>query len=99
VNFEFENELWRWERRSALYTFISLTEDVEEEVLEVAGGLLNGWGSVRVDATIGITVFRTSVFPSSDTGRYMLPVKKSVCAAERIAVGDTVTVLMSLVDF
>lgn len=94
--FEFDAELWRWEARTETWTFVSLPTDVADEVLDLAGPVERGFGSVRVEVTIGATVWRTSIFPSSDT--YVLPVKKSVRAAEGLSIGDTVRVRIHLVD-
>jgi len=94
--FEFDAELWRWEARTETWTFVSLPTDVADEVLDLAGPVERGFGSVRVEVTIGATVWRTSIFPSSDT--YVLPVKKSVRAAEGLSIGDTVRVRIRLVD-
>ncbi len=94
--FEFDAALWRWEARTETWTFVSLPTDVADEVLDLAGPVERGFGSVRVEVTIGTTVWRTSIFPSSDT--YVLPVKKSVRAAEGLSIGDTVRVRIHLVD-
>jgi len=47
-------------------------------------------GSVRVAVTVGTTSWRTSVFPDSKTGAYLLPVKNAARVAEHLAVGDKV---------
>lgn len=55
-----------------------------------------GWGSVKVSATIGETTWETSIFPSKDTGGYMLPVKKAVRTAEKLLEGNDVTVRLKI---
>ena len=47
---------------------------------------------MRVEATIGGSTWRTSVFPESAGDSYVLPVKKPVRVAERIEPGDKVEV-------
>ena len=49
------------------------------------------FGSVRVEASVGATTWRTSVFPDKVRG-YVLPVKAAVRRAEGLDVGDDVTV-------
>lgn len=98
MEFTFDADLWRWERRHAFYTFVSLPADVEDHALALAGDLLRGWGSLRVEATIGSSTFVTSVFPLGDEKAYALPVKRAVRDAEGLAVADTVTVTLRLVD-
>ncbi|WP_456845887.1 DUF1905 domain-containing protein [Cellulomonas sp. P5_C6] len=98
MSYEFEAPLWLWEaRRTDAWTFVSLPTEVADEVLDLVGDRTRGFGSVRVEVTVGATVWRTSIFPSSDT--YVLPVKKAVRRAESLEVGDPVRVELTLVDF
>jgi hypothetical protein len=99
MDFTFKTDLWRWTSRPSYLTFLTLPSDVEDQVLVMAGDLLRGWSSVRVDARIGTTTFRTSVFPISEANAYALPVKRSVRDAEGLHDGDVVTVSLRLVDF
>ena len=98
MSYAFEAPLWLWEaRRTDAWTFVSLPTELADEVLDLVGDRARGFGSVRVEVTVGGTVWRTSIFPSSDT--YVLPVKKAVRRAESLEVGDTVPVRLTLVDF
>lgn len=98
TGYAFEAPLWLWEaRRTDAWTFVSLPTAVADEVLDLVGDRARGFGSVRVEVTVGGTVWRTSIFPSSDT--YVLPVKKAVRRAESLEVGDPVQVTLTLVDF
>ena len=95
---EFDAALWRWDARSDSWTFVSLPTDLADEVLDLAGPHVRGFGSVRVEVTVGRTTWRTSLFPDSKSATYVLPVKKAVRAAEGLAVGDTVHVGLRLLD-
>ncbi|KQY44415.1 DUF1905 domain-containing protein [Cellulomonas sp. Root137] len=95
---EFDAPLWLWSaRRTDAWTFVSLPTALADDVLDLVGDGARGFGSVRVDVTVGATTWRTSIFPSTDT--YVLPVKKAVRRAEDLDVGDTVHVRLTLVDF
>ena len=87
--FEFDSELWLWDAKDA-WTFASVPAELTEEIRVTAPP--RGFGSVRVEVTIGQTTWRTSVFPSSELGCFVLPVKKAVRTAEDVEAGDTVTV-------
>ena len=54
------------------------------------------WGSVYVEATIGGTTWRTSLFPSKQAGGWLLPLKAAVRKAERIVEGTEVEVSLAL---
>ncbi len=47
-----------------------------------------------MEAKIGKTNWRTSIFPDSKSGTYLLPVKATVRRVEGIDDGDTVSVLV-----
>ncbi|MET0162759.1 MAG: DUF1905 domain-containing protein [Microbacteriaceae bacterium] len=100
MRFTFDAELYRWAARKELWTFVDLPEDAADMIREVVGDQTGGWGSVRVDARIGGTGFRTSIFPGGESGTYLLPVKKAVREAEGLLLGDLVEgVEVELVDF
>ncbi len=97
---EFRAPLWRWKAReesSSSWFFVTLPKEASDEIEDRFGGL-RGFGSVRVEVTVGSTTWRTSVFPSSEHEAFVLPVKKAVRQAEDIADDSTITVLLSVVD-
>lgn len=96
---EFDAELWVWDaRRADSWTFVSLPADVSEEIREVADGPRRGFGSVRVQVTIGGSTWKTSIFPDKASGSYVLPVKRAVRKAEALDEGDTASVTVELID-
>ena len=54
------------------------------------------WGSVYVEATIGNTTWRTSLFPSKQAGGWLLPLKAAVRKAEKITEGMVVEARLGL---
>jgi hypothetical protein len=98
MQLEFEAELWIWDvRREDGWTFVSLPVDASDEIRDLTGGQRRGFGSVRVEARIGATVWRTSIFPDSKRGAYVLPVKKAVRKARKLAAGDVAHVSLELI--
>lgn len=99
VRVDFEAELWVWAaRRDESWTFVSLPIDASDEIRELTEGERRGFGSVRVEARVGATVWRTSIFPDSKQGAYVLPVKRAVRKAHKLEPGDLVAVSVALVD-
>ncbi len=99
VTWHFEAPLWLWDARQAdAWTFVSLPTDVADEVLEAGEAVTRGFGSLRVEVTVGATTWRTSIFPSKGLATYVLPVKRAVRRAEGLDEGDTVRVGLRLVD-
>ena len=88
--------LWRWTTPSApaAWFFVTIDGEAGEALSGTAlmrrlEGNSRGFGSLKVAATIGGTTFKTSVFPSKETG-WLLPVKASVRKAEGLTAGDAV---------
>ena len=92
----FTATLWRWEAQDA-WRFVTVPVD-HADAIRLGGGPPKGFGSVRVEATVGGTTWRTSVFPDSHRGSYVLPVKKAVRQAEDLDDGDPVTVTLHVLD-
>ena len=76
--------------------FMSVPEELSDEIRAHAMIVRRGFGSVRVEATIDDVTWRTSVFPSKSSGGYFLPVKIDVCRRARLAAGEPVTVQLEL---
>jgi hypothetical protein len=55
-----------------------------------------GFGSAKVTATIGETVWQTSIFPEKESGGWFLPVKKAVREAEGLDEGALVRAEIAL---
>ena len=93
----FTAELWRHEGEASWW-FVTVPPEVSDDVREGAGAGRPGFGSVRVEVTVGTTTWRTSVFPDSRRGTYLLPVKKDVRTREHLDDGAPVTVSLEVVE-
>ena len=94
---EFEGEVFRWAARlDSDWYFAALPLDLSEAVRETQT-YRRGFGGVRVEATIGTSTWRTSVFPQSD-GAYVLPLKRAVRDREGIEPDAVVLVGLAVLD-
>jgi hypothetical protein len=93
VSLVFSARLIAW-RGPAPFVFAPIPDDLTPEVRFAAHEASYGWGVVPVTATIGATVFTTSLFPRD--GGYLLPIKVAVQRAERIGVGDEVAATITI---
>ena len=89
--------LWLWSGGQGSWHFLTVPEDQTSEIRAESMARRGGFGSVRVEAAIGDTVWRTSVFPQR-SGGYILPVKASVRRDAGIALGDDVTFRIKLLE-
>lgn len=97
----FEAEVWRWDARREDWFFVSVPETFSEDIAEIIA-IPRGFGSVRVQATIGSTTWRTSIFPSVDpisSGKaYVLPLKRAVREAEALEPSCECAVTLQILD-
>lgn len=94
--------LWRWTSSTGTGTWHFLTIDgAAGEALSGTALMrrleksIGGFGSLKVSARIGDSVFKTSLFPSKELG-WLLPVKASVRKAEGVSEGDVVEVVLEV---
>ena len=89
----FTSLVWIWKGSDAAgrWFFVTVPDEQSGEIKAHAFGTPRGFGSVKVEATIGDVAWRTSVFPLN-SGGYLLPLKAEVRRRAAISAGDDVTV-------
>ena len=87
VLYSFDSELWLWATEGATWAFVTVPNDISDAI-EATIPTKRGFGSVRVEVTIGTTTWRTSLFPDKSRGAYILPIKKAVRKAESLDIGE-----------
>lgn len=91
----FEGVVRRHDGEAAWY-FVTLPLDLADDIRATSEPA--GFGSVRVEVTIGTTTWRTSVFPDKGSGSFVLPVKAQVRAREHLDDDSAATVMLTVVD-
>ena len=97
-SYTFTTTLWEMSTTAAAWVFVTVPAEASEAIRSVPRPPRPGFGSIRVRASIGGTTWSTSIFPDSKVGCYVLPVKKSVRAAEGIERGDAARVTVEVLD-
>lgn len=76
--------------------FLTIDGEVAAAIRAATAGRTGGFGSVKVEACIGGTSWRTSLFPSKEAGGYLLPLKAAVRRAEGVREDMPTTVALTL---
>ena len=76
--------------------FITLPEDVADEIRARVAGSPSPFGMARVEATIGTTTWSTSLYADTERASFLLPIKRDVRRREEIGAGDVVEVALRL---
>lgn len=89
-SFSFKAKVRLWPGETAAWHFILVPKDISAPLREKYKGLHRGWNSIKVKATIGKTVWDTSIFYDTKSAQYLLPVKAAVRKQESLYDGDEV---------
>ena len=93
MNIEFDGDIWFW-RGPAPWFFVTVPAEQSHDLKAISKIVTYGWGVIPVNARIGNTAWKTSLFPKD--GRYIVPIKASVRTAERLEEGDHVAVRLQV---
>lgn len=93
MDMTFRGEVFEW-RGPAPFHFVALPGREAAEMADLAAEVTYGWGMIPVSGRIGRSEFTTSLWPKE--GTYYVPLKDAVRRAERIDLGDTITVSLSV---
>jgi hypothetical protein len=98
MKYQFEGTVRLWPANEKFH-FLPLPKDVSDEIFEISDGLTAGFGSLKVEARIGVTIWRTSIFPDSKLGVFELPLKAEVRKKNDLIVGSVATCEIELLGF
>lgn len=96
VKFDLKGKLWKYEGKAAWF-FFTIDTDTSNEI-KTLNDVFAGFGSVKVEVTIGSSVWLTSLFPNKKTGEYFLPIKAAVRKQEDLNEGDMVDYSVKLMN-
>lgn len=98
MKIEFEGTVRLWPANEKFF-LLGLPKDLSADIFEISDGLTNGWGSLKVEARIGTTVWRTSIFPDKKLGIFELPLKALVRQQNNLDVGSGTICEIELLGF
>lgn len=90
------SKVWLYSGEGGAWHFVNTDKKLADELRKTYQSHRRGFGSIPVMATIGKTSWKTSIFPESRSGTYVLPLKAKVRQAEEIQSGDAVTFKLSI---
>ena len=93
MDLEFSGEIIHW-RGPAPFHFVTVPDEQSAEIEAVSSLVTYGWGAIPVNARIGQTDFKTSLFPKGEF--YLVPIKDAVRRTEKLMLGDQVSVHLHL---
>ena len=89
----FSGPIWEW-RGPAPYHFVTVPEEPAGMIEAASEMVTYGWGMIPVEVQLGDTHWKTSLWPKD--GGYIVPLKDAVRKAEKLDVGDTVEISLTV---
>lgn len=96
MEFEMRRKLSLFEGEKVSWHFILLPKGLSRDLRKFFAGMTGGFGSLPVEVKVGKTIWKTSIFPESKDGAFMLPVKAEVRKKENLKAGDMVSFTLSI---
>lgn len=96
TRFSFSGNVWLYPSNAGAWHFVTVPKNISTSISERFGKVKRGWGSLPIEAKIGKTVWKTSIFPDSKSGTYILPLKALVRKSEGIFQDDAVSLTFTI---
>jgi Domain of unknown function (DUF1905) len=94
MQFRFTAPLWLYSGKGAWH-FVTLPKSAADEI-RFFNTSVKGFMPIPVTVQINDTVWKTSIFPDSKSGSYLLAVKTAVRKTENLKAGDDVMLTLSV---
>jgi hypothetical protein len=94
ISHTFTAPLWQHSAPGGWY-FVSLPNDLSQEIRSQAKLFEEGWGRLKAVAKIGNSKWSTAIWFDSKRGTYLLPIKTEIRKKENLIVTSSVTVLLT----
>ena len=77
MEIDFKTEMWIYPGQNAWH-FITVPSEYFDDIRQIADAHKKGFGSVKVEVTVGKSTWKTSIFPDNKSKTYVMPVKKEI---------------------
>ena len=93
---EFSAGWWEWSGKGS-WCFVTVPAAISG-IIRMSVPKRTGFGSIRVIVEIRNERWKTSLFPDSKSGCYLLPVKSNVRKRAAISIGDELNLGLSIAE-
>lgn len=93
--YQLHAKVWVYSGKAA-WRFVTIPADIAQDINFFFSEQKHGFGSIRVQVTVGETHWKTSIFPDKESGGFLLPLKREVRVKEKIADGQQIEVQIEI---
>ncbi len=94
LSFTFTTTMWMWHGKGAWH-FVTLPKDTADKI-RFFNASAKGFTPISVNVRINDTQWKTSIFPDSKSGSYLLAIKAAVRKSENLTAGNDVTLQLQV---
>jgi hypothetical protein len=94
IRHTFTSSLWQHSAPGGWY-FVSLPNDLSLEIRSQSKHLEEGWGRLKVNATVDGLSWNTSIWYDKKLGTYLLPIKAAIRHKKNLIAPSLVEVLLA----
>ena len=78
ILYEFQAEMWQYQTPKGGWYFVSLPIEISHEIRTNLKWQEEGWGRMKVEAKIGNSTWKTSIWFDTKYNTYLLPIKTEI---------------------
>lgn len=91
ITYSFSGATWQHASPGGWH-FVSLPEDLAQEIRDALKSEEEGWGRLKVIAKIGRSEWKTAIWFDTKMKTYLLPLKAEIRKKEKISIGESINV-------
>ena len=94
IEYEFTAKTYQYSSSEDMcgWTFVSLPKELSIEVRENFKWMEEGWGRMKVTATLGKSKWQTAIWFDTKQDTYLLPLKAKIRKQENVVLGEDVKI-------
>ena len=89
IPYRFESSLWRHSSNGGWF-FLTIPKELSKEIRSILGSEEEGWGRLKVKASIRNTEWDTAIWFDTKLECYLLPVKAEIREKEKLLEGNQI---------
>ena len=74
------------------WVFVSLPKEISAEIRNNFKWLEEGWGRLKVTATLGTSKWQTAIWFDTKQDTYLLPIKANIRKQENVILGEDIKI-------
>ncbi len=95
ITYRFSAKLWK-DKGKGGWVFVSLPKDISKEIKETLGWQEEGWGRMKVIASIQKVEWDTAIWFDKKQGIYLLPIKAEIRNSNKLTLDQFIEVSISI---